>query len=45
MLREFLTINRDIVLFVYGQVFFAMGLAIALRLRRNSRMDLARSLL
>lgn len=44
MLPEILTINRDIILFVYGQVFFIMGLAIALQSRRNSRLDLARSL-
>lgn len=44
MLREILTINRDIILFIYGQVFFVMGLAIALQSRRNSRLDLARSL-
>ena len=43
-LREFLTINRDSVLFIYGQVFFVMGLAIALQSRRNSRLDLSRSL-
>lgn len=36
--------NRDIIVFIYGQVFFVMGLAIALQSRRYSRLDLARSL-
>jgi signal transduction histidine kinase len=36
--------NREIILFVYGLVFFLLGLMIALQSRRYSRLDLARSL-
>nr|MBI2904672.1 sensor histidine kinase [Chloroflexota bacterium] len=36
--------NREIILFIYGLVFFVLGLAIALQSRRYSRLDLARSL-
>jgi signal transduction histidine kinase len=43
-LRDLLTINRDVILFGYGQVFFVIGLAIALHSRRYSRLDLARSM-
>lgn len=43
-LRNFFDLNHEIVLFVYGQVFFVLGLAIALQSRRHSRLDLARSL-
>lgn len=43
-LSTFLDVNRDIILFVYGLVFFVLGLAIALHSRRYSRLDLARSL-
>lgn len=42
--RYFFEVNRDPVFFVYGLVFFVMGLAIALQSRRHSRLDLARSL-
>lgn len=42
--NEFLAANRDLILFLYGQVFFIMGLAIALQSRRHSRLELARSL-
>lgn len=41
---DFFALNRDVILFVYGQVFFVMGLAIALQSRRYSRLDLARCL-
>ena len=42
---EPLDINWVILYFVYGQVFFIMGLAIALQLRgRRSQLELARSL-
>jgi signal transduction histidine kinase len=44
LLRELFTINHDVILFGYGQVFFVMGLAIALHSRRYSRLDLARSM-
>lgn len=43
-IREFFQLNHDIVIFTYGQVFFVMGLAVALHSRRYSRLDLARSL-
>jgi len=42
--REFFVLNRTIILFVYGQVFFLLGLAIIWQSRRHSRLDLARSL-
>jgi signal transduction histidine kinase len=41
---EWLTANRPLVLFIYGQTFFVVGLAIGLQLRRTSRLKLARSL-
>ncbi len=43
-LSEFLAANRDLILFIYGQVFFILGVAIAFQSRRYSRLDLARSL-
>ncbi|HEX6387510.1 MAG TPA: hypothetical protein VF177_22810, partial [Anaerolineae bacterium] len=43
-LRQFFELNNTLVLFVYGQVFFVMGLAIALQSRHRSRLELARSL-
>ena len=43
-LRDLFAINHDIILFVYGLVFFVLGLAIALQSRRYSRLELARSL-
>jgi len=43
-LRQFFSLNKIIVLFIYGLVFFVLGLAIALQSRRYSRLDLARSL-
>jgi signal transduction histidine kinase len=42
--REFFILNQTIILFVYGQVFFVLGLAITWQSRRHSRLDLARSL-
>ncbi len=42
--REWFSINRPLVYFVYGQVFFILGLAIAMQSRRYSRLNLARSL-
>jgi signal transduction histidine kinase len=42
--RYFFELNRDPVLFIYGLVFFVMGLAIALQSRRHSRLDMARSM-
>ncbi len=44
LLRQFFELNATLVLFVYGQVFFVLGLAIALQSRRHSRLELARSL-
>lgn len=44
VLREFFALNQTIILFVYGLVFFVLGLAIALQSRRYSRLDLARAL-
>lgn len=41
---EFFELNREIILFVYGLVFFILGFAIVLQTRRSSRLDLARSL-
>lgn len=43
-IHEFFTLNREIVFFGYGLVFFVLGLAIALQSRNSSRLDLARSL-
>ena len=39
--RAFFELNRDIILFVYGLVFFILGTAIALQSRRYSRLDLS----
>ena len=43
-LSEFLEINHEVILFVYGLVFFVLGFAIILQVRQSSRLDLARSL-
>ena len=43
-LRIFFNLNRDIIYFGYGLVFFVLGLAIALQSRNYSRLDLARCL-
>jgi signal transduction histidine kinase len=43
-LHTFLELNREIIMFVYGLVFFVLGLAIAIQSRHSSRLDLARSL-
>jgi len=42
--REFFMVNQTIVLFVYGQVFFVLGLVIAVQSWRHSRLALARNL-
>lgn len=42
--RTLFELNRDLILFAYGLVFFVLGLAIALQSRHSSRLDLARSL-
>ena len=43
-LREFFTHNTAIGFFIYGQAFFAMGLAVALESRRASALTLSASL-
>jgi signal transduction histidine kinase len=43
-IRTIFSLNRDIIYFGYGLVFFVLGLAIALQSRNYSRLDLARSL-
>jgi signal transduction histidine kinase len=43
-LHHFFKINQPLVIFVYGQIFFIMGLAIFLQSRRHSRLHLARDL-
>lgn len=43
-LRDFFELNSALVFFVYGQVFFVLGLAILLQSRRHSHLGLARSL-
>lgn len=43
-LSEFFSLNREIILFVYGLVFFLLGFGIILQTRQSSRLDLARSL-
>jgi len=43
-LSEFFLLNREIIFFVYGLVFFILGFAIILQTRQSSRIDLARNL-
>ena len=43
-IRRFFNLNNEMVLFLYGLVFFILGLAISLQSRRHSRLALARSL-
>lgn len=43
-IRDIFEANRVIIFFVYGQVFFVLGLAIALQSWRHSRLTLARHL-
>lgn len=43
-LTQFFAQNQQLILFLYGLVFFVMGLAIILQSRRASRLELARSL-
>ncbi len=44
VLSAFFDENQQLILFLYGLVFFVMGLAIVLQSRRASRLELARSL-
>jgi signal transduction histidine kinase len=43
-LTDFFSLNREIILFCYGLVFFILGFAIIIQVRQSSRLDLARSL-
>lgn len=44
IVQDFFTVNHDIIYFIYGLMFFVLGLAIALQSRFSSRLELARSL-
>jgi signal transduction histidine kinase len=44
LIQDFFRANQEIIYFVYGLMFFVLGLAIALQSRHSSRLDLARSL-
>lgn len=41
---EFFELNYQLILFVYGLVFFVLGFAIILQTRQSSRLELSRSL-
>ncbi len=43
-IQNFFTVNHEIIYFIYGLMFFVLGLAIALQSRHSSRLELARSL-
>jgi len=43
-LHDFFTLNKAIILFVYGLGFFILGFAIILQVQQSSRLELARSL-
>jgi signal transduction histidine kinase len=43
-IQNLFKVNHDIIFFIYGLVFFVVGLAIALQSRHSSRLDLARNL-
>ena len=43
-IQNIFAINHEIIYFIYGLVFFVLGLAISLQSRHSSRLDLARSL-
>ncbi|MGA2505188.1 MAG: sensor histidine kinase [Anaerolineales bacterium] len=43
-IRNLFTVNHELIYFIYGLMFFVLGLAIALQSRHSSRLDLARSL-
>ncbi len=43
-LDEFFSLNREIILFIYGLGFFLLGFAIILQSQKSSRLELARSL-
>jgi signal transduction histidine kinase len=44
IIQNFFSINHGVIYFIYGLMFFVVGLAIALQSRLSSRLDLARSL-
>jgi signal transduction histidine kinase len=41
---DFLDLNRSIIYFTYGLIFFILGVAIFLQTRRSSRLELSRNL-
>jgi signal transduction histidine kinase len=43
-LDEFFTLNREIILFIYGLGFFSLGFAIILQSQKSSRLELGRAL-
>ena len=43
-LHNLIADNQEAILFVYGLIFFILGFAIILQVRRSSRLELARSL-
>ncbi len=43
-IRNIFTVNHELIYFIYGLMFFVLGLAIALQSRHSSRLDLAGSL-
>ena len=43
-IRNLFTVNHEIILFIYGLMFFVLGLAIALQSRHSSHLELAHSL-
>ncbi|HTX89815.1 MAG TPA: ATP-binding protein [Anaerolineales bacterium] len=44
LIQDFFNVNHDIIYFIYGLMFFVLGLAISLQSRHSSHLDLARSL-
>jgi signal transduction histidine kinase len=44
LIRDFFAVNQVVILFIYGQVFFVLGLVIVLQSWRHSRLALARGL-
>jgi hypothetical protein len=44
VIREFFTVNETLLMFVYGQVYFILALAIFLRPNPQSQLEIARIL-
>jgi signal transduction histidine kinase len=44
LIQDFFTVNHEIIYFVYGLMFFVLGLAIALQSRHSSHLEFAQSL-